>query len=365
MNSRLFSYPLLATLITSTLSGAVYANGDEWNAIVSLTPQPGQYATITEALAAAPESNNAWRIFIEDGRWNERLIISKPVTLIGESREDTIIEADTPAGALDANGAKLGTSRTSTVDVKATGVTMENLTIRNSFDYPANKALPEGDPNKLRDTQAVALMLSNDADQARFRNVRLEGYQDTFYSKTGSRSYFTDCEISGHVDFIFGSGVAVFDNCDIIARNRDDIAPPLGYITAPSTNSAQEFGLIFLNSRIIKEEGVPAGSFALGRPWHPTTQFEDGRYADPEAIGLAAFINSEIDDHIYGWDRMSGTARSGDKVWFYPEDSRFYEFGNRGPGAGQGGEHYQLSASDAERYTLDAFFAGWEPELLN
>ncbi len=47
-------------------------------------------------------------------------------------------------------------------------------------------------------------MVSENVDKARFRHVRLEGYQDTFYSKSGSRSYFTDCEVSGHVDFIFG-----------------------------------------------------------------------------------------------------------------------------------------------------------------
>lgn len=358
-------YVGLAPWLMGAIPMSVHAVESQWNAVVSMSPEPGEYASIAQALQAAPADRGDWNIFIEDGRWNERLIIDKPVTLVGESRERTIIEADTPAGALDDSGAKLGTSRTSTVDVQATGVTMENLTIRNSFDFPANKALPDDDPQKLRDTQAVALMLSQGADRARFRNVRLEGYQDTFYSKTGSRAYFTDCEISGHVDFIFGSGVAVFDNCDIIARNRDDIAPPYGYITAPSTDIDQEFGLVVINSRLLKEEGVPAESFALGRPWHPTTQFEDGRYADPDAIGLAAFINNEIDDHIYGWDRMSGTAKSGEKMWFYPEDSRFYEFGNHGLGADKGGEHYQMSATDAERYTLDHMFAGWDAALLD
>ena len=180
-----------------------------------MTPKDGEYASIAEALAAAPNKGEPWRIMIEDGRWQERLVIDKPVTLIGQSQEKTIIEANTPAGASDGNGGKLGTSRTSTVDVQASGVTMENLTIRNSFDYPANKRLPDGDPRKLKDSQAVALMISDNADEARFRHVTLEGYQDTFYSKTGSRSYFTDCTVTGHVDFILGSGTAVFDRCNI------------------------------------------------------------------------------------------------------------------------------------------------------
>ncbi len=118
----------------------------------------------------------------------------------------------------------------------------------------------------------------------------------------------------------------------IIARNRSDIAPPYGYITAPATQADEKFGLFIINSKLSKEAGVPAKSFALGRPWHPTTQFSDGRYADPNAIGLAAFINCDIDDHIYGWDKMSGKDKAGEKIWFYPEDSRFYESANRGPG---------------------------------
>ncbi|PDO88695.1 pectinesterase family protein [Kosakonia sacchari] len=343
---------------------SVSAQASEWNAIVSTAPQTGEFATISQALAAAPDSGTPWRILVKEGRWNERLVIEKPVTLVGQSKEQTQIEANTPAGALGCDGQKLGTGRTSTVEVRASGVTIENLTIRNSFDFPANAALADGDAKKLKDTQAVALMVSENVDKARLRHVRLEGYQDTFYSKSGSRSYFTDCEVSGHVDFIFGPGIAVFDRCEIIARNRNDIAPPYGYITAPATQADEKFGLLIINSKLSKEAGVPAKSFALGRPWHPTTQFSDGRYADPNAIGLAAFINCEIDDHIYGWDKMSGKDKAGEKIWFYPEDSRFYEFDNRGPGAGQGGTKYQLSKADAAQYNLAAIFSGWDNALL-
>lgn len=355
-------YCSASALLLACISVSVQAA--EWNAVVSVSPKAGEFATIRQALAAAPDSGTPWRILIKEGRWNERLVIEKPVTLVGESKTLTQIEANTPAGALDDSGQKLGTGRTSTVEIRANNVTIENLTIRNSFDFPANAALPDGDAKKLKDTQAVALMVSENVDKARFRHVRLEGYQDTFYSKSGSRSYFTDCEVSGHVDFIFGPGIAVFDRCEIIARNRNDTAPPYGYIMAPATQADEKFGLFIINSKLSKEAGVPAKSFALGRPWHPTTQFSDGRYADPNAIGLAAFINCNIDDHIYGWDKMSGKDNAGEKIWFYPEDSRFYESANRGPGAGQGGERYQLSAADAAQYSLAAIFADWDKGLL-
>lgn len=340
----LSSAPLLAT---------------EWNAVVSVTPEAGQFSSVKQALDAAPAEGTPWRILVTNGIWQERLVIDKPVTLVGQSEEKTIIEASTPAGQLDSAGKKLGTSRTSTVEINASGVTLENITLRNSFDFPANQALADGDPMKLKDTQAVALMISENVDQARFRHLRLEGYQDTFYSKSGSRSYFTDCTISGHVDFIFGSGTAVFERCNIIARARTDTAPPFGYITAPSTDKSAPYGLIFIDSKLTKEPGVPARSFALGRPWHPTTTFADGRYADPQAIGLSAFINSEIDDHIYGWDRMSGKDKTGETIWFYPEDSRFYEYGSTGPGANRGGPGYAISAAQAEKYSVNNLFSDW------
>ncbi len=59
--------------------------------------------------------------------------------------------------------------------------------------------------------------------------------------------------------------MTVFDRCNIIARDRRDISPPYGYITAPSTQNTAPYGLIVLNSRLTKEPGVPAKSFALGR----------------------------------------------------------------------------------------------------
>ena len=61
----------------------------------------------------------------------------------------------------------------------------------------------------------------------------ITGYQDTLFPNAG-RHYFHGCTISGHVDFIFGAGQAVFDDCDIVSRDRRD-ASNNGYIAAPST----------------------------------------------------------------------------------------------------------------------------------
>ncbi|CNK91302.1 putative pectinesterase [Yersinia frederiksenii] len=348
---------LLLGLMSFTVLGEASA---QYNAVVSMAPQGNEFSSINAALQSAPVDTSPFVIFLKNGVYTERLEIARAnVTLKGESRDSTVIGANTAAGMLNPQGEKWGTSGSSTVLVNAPNFTAEDLTIRNDFDFPANKKKADIDPTKLKDTQAVALLLAEKSDKARFKKVKLEGYQDTLYSKTGSRSYFTDCEISGHVDFIFGSGVTVFDNCDIVARDRRDIELPYGYITAPSTLKTSPYGLIFMNSRLTKEPGVPAKSFALGRPWHPTTAFDDGRYADPAAIGQAVFINTTMDDHIYGWDKMSGKDKQGEKIWFYPQDSRFFEANSRGAGAEINAERRQLSAEQLKAFTLPMIFPDW------
>jgi pectinesterase len=354
---------LLASLV-SLVSVCQTVLAAHYQAVVSPTPQPHTYVSINAAINAAPADHSHYVILLKKGVYQERLNITRPnITLVGEEQDKTIISAGIYAGLLDESGQKYGTSGSYTVAVNASDFTARNLTIRNSFDYPANAAKPDTDPTKVKDTQAVALLLDSKSDRARFHKVRLEGYQDTFYTKAGSRSYFTDCQVKGHVDFIFGSGVSVFDRCDIISRRRTDTASPHGYVTAPSTDIKSSYGLIFLRSRLLKEMGVPARSFALGRPWHPTTTFEDGRYADPNAIGQAVFIKSYIDDHIYGWDKMSGKDKQGNTLWFYPQDSRFFEARNYGPGAVLWDpQRRQLSAEQLRDFTLDRIFPDWKPQ---
>jgi pectinesterase len=79
------------------------------------------------------------------------------------------------------------------------------MTIENAFDYPANAAKPDSDRTKFKNPQAVALMTDLGSDRAVFANVKITGYQDTLFPNSG-RSYFSKCEVWGHVDFIFGAG---------------------------------------------------------------------------------------------------------------------------------------------------------------
>ncbi|MEQ9846671.1 pectinesterase PemA [Pectobacterium brasiliense] len=352
----------LAMLISSPWS---LAQAADYNALVSANATGANaYKTIAEAIASAPADSSPFVIYLKNGVYHERLVITRPnIHLQGESRDGTVITATTAAGMLKPDGSKWGTSGSYTVRINAPDFSARSLTIGNGFDFPANQAKANDDPTKIKDTQAVALLVDDKGDRVWFHDVSLTGYQDTLYVK-GGRSYFSKCRISGTVDFIFGNGTALFDNCDIVARNRSDVKnQQMGYLTAPSTNIKQKYGLVIINSRVIKEKGVPAKSYGLGRPWHPTTTFDDGRYADPNAIGQTVFLNTSMDDHIYGWDKMSGKDKQGNTIWFHPQDSRFFEYKSSGKGAEKNAQRRQLSDAEAAEYTVSKVLAGWVPTV--
>jgi pectinesterase len=316
------------------------------------------YATVGEALAAVPEENAApFRVFIRDGRYVEKLSVDRPhVHLVGESQTGTVLTYDAAGSTPNPEGGTYGTWGSFTLRVTAPDFTLENLTVENSFDYPANAAKADDDPTKLGSPQAVALMTDVGSDRAVFRNCTVRGYQDTLFLESG-RAYFEQCRILGHVDFIFGAGQVVFDDCDIVSRNRVD-KNPTGYVTAPSTPISRPYGFLFVGSRFLKESpDVPAESVRLGRPWHPG--------ADPRAVGSAVFIDSFMDDHmdVDGYAPISaGTNEAGERVWFDLEPtSRFFEYGTYGPGAHEGPRRPTLTAEEAQWYAPEYVLAGWEP----
>lgn len=358
---KLYAFGLLALFFCADLRATT-----EYHALVDPSGSPGSYPTISAALDRAPASSEQpYVILVRQGRYRERLLIDKPnVTLIGEDRDKTVISHGAYAGqTLPGSGEVLGTFRTATVTVRAPDFRAENLSIENSFDFLANDALSPTHPQKIRGTQAVALAIEGAADRSAFYRVRLSGFQDTLYVNAG-RSYFLDSVIEGNVDFIFGAGRALFERSDIITRPRAKTVTIAGYVTAPSTDINNSYGLVFLDCRLLKEAGVPAGSTALGRPWHPTTTFPDGRYADPDAIGASVYIDTYMDDHITrdGWASMRGTSRDGSKsTVFKPENSRFFEHNNRGPGAIVNNQRRQLSERGADDYTRAKILKGWAP----
>lgn len=353
--------------VTLFIFGCTNQPRSKYDALVdpSAKPAANNFTSIKSALDAAPANSvKPYKIYIVAGNYYEKLTITKPnIWLLGESAKTTRIYFDAYAGQTYAEGKAWGTPGSATVTIRATDIQLHQLTIENSFDFLSNDALANDDANRVANTQAVALFVDAGSDRVLMRDARLLGYQDTLFVNAG-RSWFDKTFIAGNVDYIFGKGNALFTNSEIHTLGRGKPNDPHGYLVAPSTQIADEYGLTFIDCRLTRAESVPDNSVPLGRPWHPTTQFPDGRYADPNAIGKAIFINTWMDAHITldGWYSMNGTAKDGTKIPFLPEDSRFFEFKSSGSGAVINHKRRQLSDEEGKNYTRERILGDWLPE---
>lgn len=299
------------------------------------------YRTVGAALSAAPDSSIApFVVLIRNGRYHEKLSIDKAnITLRGESRDSTILTNDASADTPDSAGGTYGPRRSFTLRVIAPDFRAEHLTIENAFNFRGNLARAEGDPAKMKNTQAVALHLDRGSDRTAVVDCILIGWQGTLYADAG-RAWFHDSIILGQTDFIFGGGVALFDDCDIVSRGA-------GYITAPSTPPLQRFGFVFIGSRLGREsQAVRKNTVALGRPWHPSS--------NPSVNPSVVYIDCNLDDHILkeGWAPMGGYA---------PETARFFEYRDHGVGAAKHPARRLLSDVEAVRYSPSDVLAAWNP----
>jgi pectinesterase len=316
------------------------------------------FKTIKEALNSAEgKDDSQFVISIRKGYYYEKISIDlSNIHLEGEDRDNTVITYDATADSRESDGTRYDTRGSFTLRITKPDFRAENLTIENSFDYPGNAAKSDDDPTKIKNMQAVAVMTTAESDRTIFRNCIIRGNQDTLFPDSG-RHYFYQCDILGHVDFIFGAGQAVFDKCNIISRNREN-KNPTGYITAPSTPISYPFGFLFIDCRLIKEkQDIPTGSVRLGRPWHPS--------ADPRVSGSAVFIKCFMDDHIGSirYAPISSRDSTGQRIWFeVNENSRFFEYECYGPGAIKSSSRPVLSKKAASWYTISNVLNDWTPE---
>ncbi len=294
-----------------------------------------QFKTIQSAIDYVPE-NNVYPVIINvsDGVYNEVINIptNKPnITLVGQSKEKTIITYNNYAGKDNGKGGTLGSAGCATAFIYGNDFKAQNITFENSFDETS-----------IDDKGKQALAINAKGERQQFINCNFLGNQDTVYTNDGTQ-YFNNCYIEGDVDFIFGASQAVFENCELYSYDRGTTENN-GYITAASTNVNDEFGYLFLNCKLTSD--APEGSVYLGRPWHPS--------GDVNAVAHVVFMNCELGAHINpdGWTKMSG---------FEPEGHLFYEYKNTGAGAIDHARGRQLTDEQAQKYTVENVLGGWNP----
>ena len=246
--------------------------------------------TVQEAIDAVSADNAAPQlILLQPGAYFGHTVLNKPLVTLRGSGPATLLTYNLGQAMPGADGTPIGWQGASAllITAEAHDAVIENLTLENTY-------------GKGMQAQACSVR----ADRVSVRRCRILGWQDTLRLETG-RQFFSDCYISGHVDFIYGAATAYFEDCEIFCRDQ-------GYITAPATPAGQA-GLVFFRCRVTFPYGNPL--VYLGRPWHESP--------------AATFIQCELG---------AGIRPEGWKEWnVKPPLVRFAEYACSGPGAAAAG----------------------------
>lgn len=224
------------------------------------------------------------------------------VSLIGQSPDGVTITITPTMSSV---------SRTAPIVIQGTGTYLQDITMRNDYDYSGN------------DGQAAALM--DKGHHTIGKNMRFVSRQDTYYSNTDNgQLYFEDSHFEGTVDFICGRGDVFFNRCDLVCVNRypkqgdnkgdTHIAAP--YTIAENYSDAGGHGYIFMNCSV----DCQSQTWDFGRGWRGWPK--------------AAFLNTKLTEQAklrLGTDQTKGkaidyTLRVGTKGIQTSSDSHYLQF---------------------------------------
>ncbi|KAJ3704861.1 hypothetical protein LUZ61_008566 [Rhynchospora tenuis] len=293
----------------------------------------GKFNTIQAAINAAPEtSRKRFVIHVKKGVYREYVEVPKTkwnLMLVGDGMGVTVITGN--HNVVDG----FTTYRSATVAVNGKGFMARDLTIENTAGAAKH--------------QAVALR--SDSDLSVFYRCSFEGYQDTLYAHA-LRQFYRDCKITGTVDFIFGDAAAVFQNCQILARqalpNQQNIYTAQGR-KDPNQNTGFSFQFCNIGADAdLARAPNPTPTF-LGRPWKEYSR----------TVIMQSFIDRFVRPEGYlPWDGNFGL-----RTLYYAE------FNNTGPGAALGsrvkwpGFHAVTRGHQVQNFTVGHFINGniWLP----
>ncbi|MCW3078935.1 pectinesterase family protein [Segetibacter sp.] len=189
----------------------------------------GDFKSVQGAINSLPDFSNIARIIlIKKGIYNEKIYIQKHnIALVGEDREHTII---TQAIARDEwrclHNDDWGVA---TLNIDGNDITLQNLTITNSYGFKLSKDVMINCPI---DTLAKQKKIAKSGHQMAMRTMnatRLKAINCHFSAFGGDTVspwnvenglfYFKDCIMEGGVDFYCPRGWAYAENCRFISHS--------------------------------------------------------------------------------------------------------------------------------------------------
>ncbi|EIK46520.1 pectin methylesterase, putative, pme8A [Cellvibrio sp. BR] len=224
--------------------------------------------------------DDAATITINNGIYEEPLYLRNKnnVTLIGESRDNTVIQY--PNNELLNSGS---TGRALFLVETADMLTLENLTLKNTTLIGAGG-------------QAETIYFNSTNGRLVAKNANFISEQDTLLLK--GWTWFYNSLVAGNVDFIWGySKASLFEKSEIRSLGRSTGNNNGGYVLQARVEAAGDKGFVFLNSSLTSGAGPTGetpidGTHYLARSPGGTTTFDN-----------IVFVNTKVGSHInaIGW----------------------------------------------------------------
>lgn len=334
-----FSMPANDVTLTanfrSLAESGIFSDGP-FQAIVSNAEE------LKEALVAAKQNKDGrYYIFLKNGIYDlgkqAKTAVPANTSLIGESQEGVLI-VNNP-GAVTTS--YQDSTPTLFIDQEQNDVYLQDITIRQDRDWTT----------KVSTGQALALRQRG--KRAIYKNVTMQGVQDTYYlNKADGSAYFETSTVAGNVDYIYGDGTIWLERCNI-----EHIGKAGGFVTAANTQAGY-MGMVFNECNVTSANGDH--TFYLGRPWNDS----------PAVTYLNTTFNSLPKDE--GWAGMTNGCVL-----------RFHEYGSKDKNGNildlskrsisacagaTGSDAPVLTAEQAGQYTLESVFQkvapNWNPQIL-
>jgi len=283
----------------------------------------GEFCTVQGATDALPANNTApATITINAGTYHEIVHVSKKsnITLHGQDRAQTLLVG---TNNNTQQGSNAGTSNRALLGFDGTnGLTIENLTIKNLTPQDGS--------------QAEALRLQS-CDKCVVRNADIWSLQDTLL--WSGRLYAENCLIVGNVDYVWGTGAAYFNKCELRTVGRTGVI-------VQSRNAAGAYGYVFVDSKLTVDAASKNNILArIDVSVYPGSHVA---YINCQMTGVAGS----------GWTVTGGSPTSSLRFWEYQStdaSGKALDVGSRANGT-------QLSASQATMMRdPTVVLGGWAP----